>query len=405
MKNFKKNNPAIEIVKETDHVNILNMWNDDTFMCRFDKNEDLSSFENILLPEQFSAIQHLKENKFEFIYGPIQDSEAVIGRKFEITYNSETFNAYFDTPSDILKKIAVGFREVKEASETRYRNLRLFRSFYKSDKKPTEEAFFSKRVPISFYLEGNLDQIVNYEEFTKTINFYMRFYDRKSPTILTHLPIHDQEKYEEFCHFKSTGFPEHINTVNIEPVLLNLFQIALETANIRMKYIFYYQVLEYCSYYYLNEGLKRSLNNIVKNPDIINNSNEYSKILVEEFKNYFKTNDDRQKLEKLVCDYCSYSDIKNEVLANHEYFSKDLEFDGGFIINAIINNEKEAKNPPKDILKSMIDRIDKIRNVLVHIRESRENKVILPTEKNNKLLIPYLFLIRRIAESIAIKYE
>lgn len=171
-----------------------------------------------------------------------------------------------------------------------------------------------------------------------------------------------------------------------------------------MKYIFYYQVLEYCSYYYLNEDLKRKLNNVVKNPDIINNSDYYSKILVEEFKNYFKANDDRQKLEKLIKGYCSYSDIKNEIIANAEYFSKDLEFEGGFKLDALINSEKEAKNPHKDILKSIVERVDKIRNVLVHIRESRENKVILPTKKNNHLLIPYLFLVRRLAETISIKY-
>jgi hypothetical protein len=164
-------------------------------------------------------------------------------------------------------------------------------------------------------------------------------------------------------------------------------------------------VLEYCSYYYLNEGLQRKLNNLVKNPDIINNSNHYSKVLVEEFKNYFKANDDKQKLEKLVNDHVDYKDIENEIISNHEYFSKDLVFDGGFKISALINNEKEALNPHKDILKSIIDRIDKIRNVLVHIRESRENKVILPTKRNNHLLIPYLFLTRRLAETIAIKYN
>jgi len=42
---------------------------------------------------------------------------------------------------------------------------------------------------------------------------------------------------------------------------------------------------------------------------------------------------------------------------------------------------------------------------MVHVRESRENKVILPTRHNTDLLIPYMFLIRRIAEVVAYSHE
>ena len=49
--------------------------------------------------------------------------------------------------------------------------------------------------------------------------------------------------------------------------------------------------------------------------------------------------------------------------------------------------------------------IDTIRNVLVHARESRENVVISPTYKNSDLLRPYLYLLRRIAEVVVIKFE
>ena len=51
------------------------------------------------------------------------------------------------------------------------------------------------------------------------------------------------------------------------------------------------------------------------------------------------------------------------------------------------------------------ERLEKIRNVLVHARESRENCVILPSEENDNKLLPYLCLIRRIAETIAFRYN
>ncbi|MEM6772179.1 MAG: hypothetical protein AAF597_16515, partial [Bacteroidota bacterium] len=111
----------------------------------------------------------------------------------------------------------------------------------------------------------------------------------------------------------------------------------------------------------------------------------------------------KQKLEKLVLSLCSYSEIKSEVLANVDYFTSDLEFDGGFKLNSLLSSKEHASNPPKDIMKTIVDRVDKTRNVLVHIRESRENKVIFPTKRNNRILTPYIQLIRRLAEIVAIK--
>jgi hypothetical protein len=233
----------------------------------------------------------------------------------------------------------------------------------------------------------------------------MNYYDRKTP----HIVIHEKEEMEEFglpCNYvKNKKIPQEIIFTNINSVLMDLFHIAKDTDNIRQKFIFYYQVLEYCAYYYLNDELKRNLTNMIKTPDLLNNPNKYTSLLIENFKDHFKQNDDSQKLEKLLNDYCTCDTIKNEIECNKDYFSKDLAFEGGFKIDSLISETENLDNRPKGIIKRIKENIDKIRNVLVHIRESRENKVILPTSKNNALLIPYLYLIQRIAEDIAIRYE
>lgn len=82
-----------------------------------------------------------------------------------------------------------------------------------------------------------------------------------------------------------------------------------------------------------------------------------------------------------------------------------MVFDGGLKIPALISEKETFDTEPKGLVKTAKSNIEKIRNVLVHLRESRENKVILPTPKNNNLLIPYLHLIQRIAEKIAIQHE
>ncbi|MNE22364.1 hypothetical protein D3C80_1155720 [compost metagenome] len=189
-----------------------------------------------------------------------------------------------------------------------------------------------------------------------------------------------------------------------------------------MKYLFYYQILEYFAYYYLDEELKRKLSNLLKSPDLLHNSSVYTRTIIEELKDYSNHTSDKQKLTRLLADYITVDDIANEIKCNIKNFTNDLDFDGHFKLSAIISDEKtfdkmfnegkESKEKKKERLKlradfivSIADRLDNIRNVLVHIRESRENKIILPTRGNNRKLIPYIYLIRRIAETIAFKYE
>lgn len=406
MEAFKKLNPTVEIKEETEHLNITGLWNDSSLMCRYKKNQDLSSLNTIQLPEEFSAIIHVQNNQIEFIFNPIESGAEVVNRDFCFNYNNESYMLSYKESSEVLKLLAMGFHKTEDdRGETYYRNLSMFKGFFSEDKSDRMKEFFKNKVAISFFVEGDISKIEDLKSFSKHVNFYMNYYHRKSPNILIFAEKQEKEVYNEFCHTIENGFPNHINSVKIDPVILDLFGIATRTSSTRMKYIFYYQALEYFSYYYLNFDLKSKLNNVVKNPDIINNADRYSKILIEEFKDYFKSNNDKQKLEMLVVTYCSYSDIESEISANPEYFSKDIEFEGGFKLEALLNNSEEAKKPHRDILKSVVDRIDRIRNVLVHIRESRENKVILATSKNNDLLIPYLFLLRRISEVIAIKYD
>ena len=109
-------------------------------------------------------------------------------------------------------------------------------------------------------------------------------------------------------------------------------------------------------------------------------------------------------MSKLLTDFCEYEEIKPEILANAKCFVEDIKFDGGWIIKKLFNKEEDINNAPNGIIEIIRKNIDTIRNVLVHARESRENTVISPTPTNNIRLMPYLYLLRRIAETIVIKY-
>ncbi len=405
---LKKNNPSIIISQETEHYNVENLWEDEGVLIRFEKTIDLSPIQNLSFPPEFSAILHLDKQILEIIFSPLPPNYSLIGRAFDFHFEGELFKAEYKESSEAFKIIATAFREKDSAnSKTEYRNLKEFRDYYRKDSLPPFlKKYYEDKVPINFQISGNFSLVKDLISFCKHINFYMSFYERHSPMIL----IFEKDKFEKEkfvipCYSRSEIFPNTLNFLKIDPVLLDLFEVVRQTSNIRLKFLFYYQVLEYCSYYYLNDELKRKLTNIVKNPDLLNKPMEYSKNIIEEFKDYFKSNDDTAKLEKLINEFVDFTEIKQELKCNWQYFSTPVKFDGDFVIPSLISAEQDLDSTPKNILRDIKRNIESIRNVLVHIRESRENKVILPTSRNNHLLFPYLYLIRRIAERIAIKYS
>ena len=63
LQNFLGINTNVRIKEETEHINIENLWNDETFICRYDKNQDFSSLEDVEILSDFSGFYH-KEKKY-----------------------------------------------------------------------------------------------------------------------------------------------------------------------------------------------------------------------------------------------------------------------------------------------------------------------------------------------------
>ncbi|MCB9247429.1 MAG: hypothetical protein H6613_02250 [Ignavibacteriales bacterium] len=141
----------------------------------------------------------------------------------------------------------------------------------------------------------------------------MTYFQRSSPNIA--VLKKKNPTTEEFdsvvpCLSLFGEFPKEINAHCIDPVLLDIFLIARDSTNIRLKFIFYYQILEYASYYYINNKLKSKLSLILKDPAISDNSNYAIGHIIEEMKDTFSQKDDYSRLEKTVLDYCKIDDIK-----------------------------------------------------------------------------------------------
>src|SRR5690606_14932852 len=409
LEKLKSNNPEIELKEVNNKFYVVEKpWNDGTFALVFKKGKRLADFRNVYLFPEFSSLFHFKDNKWEFIFNPVKKDDSLLKRNFEINYKGETFRCYFSDITRQLKEISQAFVILRSESGTTYRNLRPFKDFYAKSKPDYVKEYFKDRVPTSFFVEGPIDKVLDEKiEFAKTLNFYLAYYDRQSPLI----QIFPQEKEEtEFklpCYSLFDEFPEQINASSIDLTLLDIINVGHKTRDVRLEFIFYYQVIEYAAYYHLESEDYRKLSSVLKRPDINSNSVNYTREIIEILSDHFNIhkNKDKDKFHKAIRNHCSISDIKLELSQNKEFFQQRIKFDGGLELSELFKDETAIDTAEKGVMNQVINNISKIRNVIVHLRESRENTVILPTDRNDKLVRPYLFLLRRIAEKVAIQFE
>ena len=394
---FLEHNSGVQFEEKNNKVLLSKCWGDDSFHFEFKNKRAMSFMKTLVFPNDLFAIYHRDKNMYEFVFLPLTEDYT---RSFNYIFQGKQFKLYYEKPTLEFESLVKGFalNDSPEYNDRVYGLLRYCRYYSEKD---------SSLIPKNFFIEGDFNNMT-YDEhvlFFKHVNFMMLYFDRKSPYIL----IFDTTEGEVNdikipCKSENTSFPALLNSKKYDSTLLDLMEAARHTGSIRLKYIFYYQVLEYCSYYYLENGLRRKLANIVKSPDILN-TDYYSSKIIELYSDYFKKNNDTQRMDNLLRDLCSFEDIKNEIKTNADSFIKDICFDGGIKIEKLFNRIEDIDNPQNGTMIMIRKNIDTIRNVLVHARESREWAVISPTERNNALLRPYLYLLRRLAENVIIKFE
>lgn len=336
-------------------------------------------------------------------YAPIDKTYAHFGRRFQFNYKGNTFECYFEAVSKALITLAKAFRPAKAPTRSNHRNLRFFADYYGG--RPHLRRMMKDAEPTSFFIKGSFEAVGNdVATLAKSLNFYMSYFDRDSPEVILLTKQTTEKEYKHACYSIRHGFPSVISANEIDSTILDILAVARECNDMRLCFIFYFQVLEYCSYYYLGEKVRNRLINILRSPDVSANANVYVRQVVDELKNHFVQRDDSQKLEQAILQTCGIEDVRFEVEANIDYFKKNVEFDGGLVIPKLLNDTQAADDLGEAHLLQIKKNLEKIRNVLVHLREARENKSIMPTERNDMLLVPYLCIVRRLAEKAAIQF-
>jgi len=242
---------------------------------------------------------------------------------------------------------------------------------------------------------------IDLERASKHINFLISYYDRECPLIsIQKRSEKKQPEAIEPIRYIDNKFPSKTYVNEIDDVILRLLEVG-KTNNPRFSFLYYYQVLEYAAHNYIDEKCKSKIKNILKDPTIISCEERAFENLFEALTD--RNLDETHKMKKVLEEYCDPDPIWKEIENNREFFEKEQVFEGGVIIKPLIHKDATKESWPGMWMPKLHDQLSKIRNTIVHAKERREPKAILPTKENNIILKNYCPIVERIAQQIALK--
>jgi hypothetical protein len=381
----------VKPAKNESVIYLFSPWEDESIaLIAYDsdgiKKDLFSLLERIRLPTELSAIYHIESNKLEIIWTAYklgEGAEDIRGREFEFEFREKSYKCRFSESSEDLLSLASHAAYMK-ISETAFRNLQSF-SAYKNDK-AHEDPQFSERLgtPISFFIENLSDDHEEWFEVVKHLNFYLKFYDNDSPFIV----VHDREESRQHnkIRYIEGSFPKKISSRQLNGTLLALWTAAY-THDVTTRFLLYYRILEYVSGTYLQAKQRQSLLKILSSPTaqttIDKTLDSVAQIVRQDAMNEF------DRFNKLFNDLVDRDRIWQEICAEPEAFTLAAEFDGGLRVEAIVDNTNSIDAFGPNGMTSISTALRKIRHALAHGGEQQVGQLILPTNRNFDMLIPW----------------
>lgn len=408
LSDFQRNSPQCKFRMDEGKFNIECVWSVSDVRFTFDPEEVdlLRDINNIAFRSRFDAIFHMDLNEVEFLYTYlIPDEEPMISyidRSFTFTFLGDTFECGFREPSLRLFELAKRMRRLPSENGPVAVQLRAFKDVQRLDKLPERaKEYFAKRVPRCFFVKTEKPLLgFDWEQLAKHINFHMQYYDRKTPIInIRHKEeTTDIEKFSA-RRFLADSFPEAMATHKIDDFILQLTEVA-NSSSPRFAFIYYYQVIEYAGFYFVDEKAKKEIRQFLTDPAMVMCPDDRVSELLTVLSDLQHSDD--AKMCRVIDDYCDPRILWREIENDRVFFSSPVEFEGGFQLLALVADDTSIDTWRTMWMPKTFHQLTKIRNCLVHGRERRQSQVILPSPTNTRLIERYLPLIRRIAEQIAL---
>jgi len=352
-----------------------------------DHAELAEKLRHVYLPPRLSAILHVDTKELEVIWTAFKPPASIVdiyGRKFDFRFESVTYECEFGKASDRLLALAEHYQPVGQ-SETSYRNLNSFKR-YLSEAEIKPELFGE---PLSFWIRNvslNDDSLI---DMLGHLNFYINYFDNKSPFILIHPPAATGSNAGKRNRYRHERFPGQIRSKRIDPQLLQ-FWSACNTADHARKFLYAYRIVEHSAFSFVESAPRLAVRKILSAPHVLDDVAKLTSDVVSAVQK--SRIDDYQKFEQLLVHAIDPSMLWREISNDLDSFSSETIFDGDFKLTPLVAGAKSREDFLLNGIKNFCGLSRKIRNALSHGKEERQASVITPTMLNYEKLAPWAHL-------------
>lgn len=404
LRDFLQDNPwsrvAMGAGEHPDQPFIRKPWGEDALALNLG-GEDKKLFavlNSLILPERLSAVYHKASRSLEVIWTAFElpaDQRELSERKFVFEFDGSEHECEFTDSSPQLLVLARA-TEFLGISYSQHRNLTSYAIW--SDAKEGTTGLFDLDKPRSFWVRNvdwNEENIVS---LVRRLNFYLTYYDARSPTVLIHSPEADDGVNGKLRYLHGS-YPTRINSSQIADTVLHFWSAAGAGDNAR-RFLYHYRIIEFAAFFYLEQSSRSAIRKALSSPHA---SMDVDRITEKVMAAISETKmDDVSKFNAVLRDNVDPSLLWREVANNHASFCRETKFDGGFTLQPLIGVNMKEEDFAARGLDAAAKSFREIRNALSHGRDQKTSHVIVPSADNLRRLRPWLNLIAVAAGEVAL---
>lgn len=401
---FFAGNPDAKLGHDDRGAFIASPWGDPSVEIRLQEDAErvVSALNAVTLAPPLIAMWHRDTKDLEIIWSPVSEGRDERSRSYEFKFRDFTYRCEFAVSSERLLTIASASRPSGTLTTTNYRNLREFAWYERRRKREPQGKFVMTTFPTCFWIRGIEWEEGSVIELIRHLNFYNRYFDRRHPQIIVQGEVSPQAKTGSPLRYPFGEFPARIIGKQLDPYLLSLWDAVTSAPDPFRAYIYSYQILEYAAFYYLSEGVTQTVRRILAAPEVAIRPEQAARQILDALAD-FKAADD-EKIVAVVRQVVDPAILWREIQASIDAFSTDTVFEGGFSLPGLVQRQWSLEDFRTSWNPNLAHSLRKLRNALVHGREARTAKVVLPTRANYERLRPWRDLLSVIA-SHTILYE
>lgn len=399
---FLKNNPSAVIAQDGKDIQIQKPWNDETLTIELHpvNRKLVDALNSVYLPPRFTALWHKDTEDIEFIFTASPTPKHLHSRKFTFQFEGKAWKCEYADASDRLMIIAEASRPVAPPTDTNHRNLQSFSLYlhYKREHPQSEQAKLSR--PLSFWIRKVGLAEERLPDLCRHLNFFMNYFDHSTPRIHIHAPPTAENSAFVYPWKPNSQFPSVINGRRLDTFLQQLWESSLEATDIFRRYLYSYQIIEYCAFYHVQDHVLSAIERAILSPDLHIRSEEIARDVLDAV-----TEDkveEARKVQLVIQRHVAPRKVWVPIEANLRLFSTETSFDGGLKLPALTRENWSFDDFNASWDPKLADSLRSIRNGMVHAREKRMTGIISPTRENANRLRHWILPLQEIAKELLV---